>query len=202
MEKLMNMNKNQCPACGATEMTRYENKKFDQLTLGNKFFYDEIYYKCNSCFEEGDFLSETDQNYVSAQKNAQLDMIKEILDGFNRSNISMAMLERIFELPARTLTRWKNGDFSSSGLALLRVLTTFPWIISVAEHKFNSTFASSAIIKAAVQEFEQGASKALNPPVAVTALERKSGGLITKFDRAESRNTGVNEPQVKYYVGR
>lgn len=194
--------KNQCPACGSTEMTRYESKKFDQLTLGNKFFYDEIYYKCNSCSEEGDFLSETDQNYVSAQKNAQLDMIKEILDGFNRSNISMAMLERVFELPARTLTRWKNGDFSSSGLALLRILATFPWIINVAEHKFNSTFASSAIIKVAVQEFEQGANKVLNSPIAVTALERKSSGLITKFARDENRNTGVNEPQVKYYVGR
>jgi|GEM_PF-2603044 len=194
--------KNQCPACGSTEMTRYENKKFDQLTLGNKFFYDEIHYKCNTCSEEGDFLSETDQNYISAQKNAQLDMIKEILDTFNRSNISMAMLERVFELPARTLTRWKNGDFSSSGIALLRILATFPWIISVAEHKFNSTFASSAIIKVAVQEFEQGAHKVLNLPIAVTTLERKSNGLITKFDLDKSRNTGVNEPQVKYYVGR
>jgi len=196
------MNKNQCPACGATEMTRYENKKFDQLTLGTKFFYDEIYYKCNSCSEEGDFLSETDQNYVNAQKRAQLIMIKEILDGFNRLNISMAMLERIFELPARTLTRWKNGDFSSSGLALLRVLTTFPWIISVAEHKFNSTFASSAIIKAAIQEFEQGASKVLNPPVAITTLERKSGGLITTFGRTANMNVALNEPQIKHYVGR
>ena len=198
----MNMNKNQCPACGSTDMTRYENKNADQLTLGNKFFYDEIYYKCNSCSEEGDFLSETEPNYVSAQKNAQLDMIKEILDGFNRSNISMAMLERVFELPVRTLTRWKNGDFSSSGLALLRILATFPWIISVAEHKFNSTFASSAIIKVAVQEFEQGANKVLNSPITVTALERKSSGLITTFARDENRNIGVNGPQVKYYVGK
>lgn len=198
----MNMKKNQCPACGATEMTRYENKKYDQLTLGNKFVYDEIYYKCNSCSEEGDFLSETDQNYVSAQKNAQLDMIKEILDGFNKLNISMAMLERTLELPARTLTRWKNGDFSSSGLALLRVLATFPWIISVAEHKFNPTFASSAIIKIAVQEFEQGANKVLTSSVAVATLERKSSGLITKFGGTESMNTGLNEPQVKYYVGK
>lgn len=194
----MNTKKSECPACGSTEMTRYEHKKFDQLTLGNKFFYDEIYYRCNTCSEEGDFLSETEKNHTNAQKNAQLEMIKEILDTFSRSNISMAMLERVFELPARTLTRWKNGDFSSSGLALLRVLATFPWIISVAEHKFNSAFSSSAIIKAAVQEFEQEAEKALNAKVAMTTSERKSNGLPAALDRTWDRNTSVNEPQVKY----
>ncbi len=196
----MNMNKNQCPACGATEMTRYVNEKFDQLTLGNKFFYDEIYYKCNSCSEEGDFLSETDQNYVSAQKNAQLDMIKKILDGFIRSNISMAMLERIFELPARTLTRWKNGDFSSSGLALLRVLATFPWIASVAEHKFNPTYASSTIIKVAIQEFEKGASRVLTSSATVTNLEKSSGGSIVIGYK--NNNTCINDSHATYSIGK
>lgn len=197
----MKINRNQCPACGSTEVVRYENKKFEQLTLGNKFSYDEIYYQCSSCSEEGDFLSETDKNYLSAQKNAQQEMINEIIDHFNQSNVSMAMLERIFELPARTLTRWKNGDFSSSGLALLRVLATFPWIINVADHKFNATYASSAIIKAAVQEFDHRANKTVTTPVTITTLERKSGGQITKYDRTESANTTLNEPQIKYYVG-
>jgi hypothetical protein len=72
-------------------------------------------------------------------------MIQNILDDLNRSNISMAMLEPVFDLPARTLTRWKHGDFSSSALALLRIVSTFPWIIHVAEEKFNPKQASLEI---------------------------------------------------------
>lgn len=70
----------------------------------------------------------------------------------SKVGITMAMFERVFELPTRTLTRWKGGDFSASALALLRIVATYPWIIEVAEHKFERNYASFVVIKIAASE--------------------------------------------------
>jgi DNA-binding transcriptional regulator YiaG len=142
-----------CPACGSQQVGRSENESVGQLTLGPKFSFKEINYKCASCGEDGDFLAETDKNYLASQKEAQSSLVRQILENMNNAGISMAMFERVFELPARTLTRWKNGDFSSSSLALLRIVTTYPWIIEVAENKFEKIYSKSAVIKAAAEEF-------------------------------------------------
>lgn len=164
-----------CPACGSKEATRFEKTGFGRLTLGDEFSFDEIYYKCNSCGEEGDFFAETDKNYLVAQKQAQIAFVKQALDELSNADITMAMFERVFELPARTLTRWKTGDFSSSAIALLRIVITCHWIIEVAEHRFDSHFASYAVIKAAVKEFAQEAKRSLS----ITVPELKSGGTIS-----------------------
>lgn len=167
----MNKKLIKCPACGSTKVTREEHQSSHQLTLGSKFFYKDISYKCLTCSEEGDFSSETDENFINAQKEAQIQFINKIIEEFGKSNISMAMVERVFELPARTLTRWKNGDFSSSGLALLRILKTYPWIIEVAENRFEPFFVSFALVRAAMQEFAQKAHQTF----AVGKPETKSG---------------------------
>jgi hypothetical protein len=143
-----------CPACGSDQVARSEKESFSDLTLGSKFSFKEITYKCNSCSEEGDFLAETDKNYLAAQKEAQSNLVKKLVETMNNAGITMAMFERVFELPARTLTRWKNGDFSSSTLALLRIVITYPWIIEVAENKFEKTYSKCAVITAAAQEFK------------------------------------------------
>src|SRR5690606_15728742 len=77
---------------------------------------------------------------------------KNILESMSNVGITMAMFERVFELPTRTLTRWKNGDFSASALALLRIVATYPWIIEVAEHKFEKNYANFAVVKIAANE--------------------------------------------------
>lgn len=143
-----------CPACGSNQVTRSEKETLNDLTLGSRFSFREINYKCKSCGEEGDFLAETDKNYLAAQKEAQSNLVKQLLEKMNNVGITMAMFERVFELPARTLTRWKNGDFSSSALALLRIIATYPWILEVAENKFEKTYSKCAVVTAAAQEFK------------------------------------------------
>jgi transposase-like protein len=151
----MNKSSTQCPACGSYETIRHEKRSFGQLTLGENFSFKEIYYVCDSCHEEGDFLAETDENYSAAEKKAQANLVKKTLDDMNSMGITMAMLERVLELPIRTLTRWKNGDFSASALALLRILATYPWIIEVAEHKFNKKYALCSIVTAAANALQE-----------------------------------------------
>jgi hypothetical protein len=144
-----------CPVCASSDILRKEKMKEELLTPGLEFSFKEIYYECNSCHEEGDFTGETDKNYLHAQKTAQAQLVKNILDDMSKLGISMAMFERVFELPSRTLTRWKNGDFSSSTLALLRIVATYPWMINVAENKFERNYANFILIRVGIEELEK-----------------------------------------------
>ncbi len=144
-----------CPSCGSNAVSRHEKNSFGQLTLGHQFSYKAVSFKCKTCNEEGDFLGISDQNYMDAQKDAQTTFAKNILENMSSVGITMAMFERVFELPTRTLTRWKNGDFSAGALALLRIIATYPWIVEVAEHKFERSYASFVVIKAAANELHE-----------------------------------------------
>ena len=178
-----------CPACGSNQVTRTEKESFGDLTLGSKFSFREVNYKCNSCSEEGDFSAETDKNYITSQKEAQSKLVKQFLETMNSVGITMAMFERVFELPARTLTRWKNGDFSSSALALLRIVFTYPWIIDVAENKFENTFSKCAVITAAAQEFKNEIK--INPSQHSQITETSTGSSAIFFVKVNSSHTKI-----------
>ena len=147
----MNKKSTICPICGSNQIERITAESFGQLTLGPEFVFNEVLFKCGSCHEEGDFFYETDKNYLAEQKNAQVSFVKNTIDELSSKGITMAFFERAFELPIRTLTRWKNGDFSSTALALLRIVKTYNWIAMVAEHRFEPSFA----IKTALNALEQ-----------------------------------------------
>jgi DNA-directed RNA polymerase subunit RPC12/RpoP len=128
-----------CPACGSEKVSRIEKEELGHLTLGSDFTYKAVIYKCSTCSEEGDFFAESDKDYLLTQREAQINLVKHMIEDLNNKGISMASFERILELPARTLTRWKNGNFSSSAIALLRIAITYPWILETANHKFESS---------------------------------------------------------------
>jgi hypothetical protein len=64
----------------------------------------------------------------------------------------MAYFERAFELPVRTGTRWKSGDFSSSSIALLRIVKTFPWMTEIAEARFDPITSKKVMFREVVEE--------------------------------------------------
>lgn len=165
-----------CPACGSKAMTRHENVKSDHITLGSNFDYKQIYYTCKSCHEEIDIFCETDQNFEAAQKKAQHLFIQHSIEWLNQNKVSMATFERVFELPQRTLTRWKEGNFSSSTLSFLRIITTFPWIIKIAENRFDSTSVTKELIFAATNKFLQCSANSM--PDQPLTIEVKSGNTI------------------------
>lgn len=165
-----------CPACGSTFTKRHENIKEDRVTLGPKFNYKEIYYTCKSCHEEIDIFCETDQNFLIEQKKAQHKFIQNTIDWLSNNKINMALFERIFELPARTLTRWKEGNFSSSALSLLHIIITYPWIIKVAEKRFTPDNANRELIYAATNKFLHCTANSLTDEA--LEIEVKSGNTI------------------------
>lgn len=144
-----------CPACGYDRLIPHKKRSFDTLTLGPSFSFEEVNYECESCHEEGDFSGETEKNYLEAEKEAQTKFLEDNLEILQDKGVGLAAFERIFELPARTLTRWKNGDFSAVVLAFIRIIITYPWIIEVAEHKFESRYAKLVLINAATKKLMQ-----------------------------------------------
>lgn len=139
-----------CPACGSQEISREIHESFDQLTLGAQFSFKEVSYRCSTCDETGDFLAENDEYYLVARKKAEVDFVKKVLfyigAGFGRS---FPQAERSLELPFGILRKWNSGDFSSSEVALLRIIMTYPWILEVAENKFEKKFSKEELVRQA-----------------------------------------------------
>jgi hypothetical protein len=126
-------------------------KETDQLTLGPEFNYEQVVYTCNACGEQGDFQGVNDTRFLEAQKEAQIASMKSLIETlFEDKNFSMAYFERAFELPIRTVTRWKGGDFSAAAIALLRTVRTYPWIVEVAANRFEPRVAHQVLVKEGV----------------------------------------------------
>jgi hypothetical protein len=114
-----------CPSCGSTNIDC-----------------------CLDCKVEGDFSGTSDKEFADliekARKHSAAMMI-ETLSVKNRFN--MSYMERALDLPTRTMMRWKSGDISAAALSLLRLITTYPWLIDVADSRFDETFAKKVLIK-------------------------------------------------------
>jgi hypothetical protein len=169
-----------CPACGSDNVERSENMVIGKLTLGPEFKFKEVACKCHDCETEGDFLNETEPYYLKAEKEAQNILIKQLIDGLKESDISMVFFERVFELPFRTLTRWKSGDFSAAALALLRVIKTYPWISEVAQEGFSPIFSRKILVSEALSYLEEEKN-----------TEKKSLEKLVSFV-LQGSNNGVN----------
>jgi hypothetical protein len=72
-----------------------------------------------------------------------------ILEWLGEVGISMAFVERALRLPTRTVARWKAGECSASGIALLRLVRRYPWLLEVAAAGFSEVAARKAVLAAA-----------------------------------------------------
>jgi hypothetical protein len=140
-----------CPVCGSDNLERVVSKETFQGDMGKKLIADRVHEKCKDCGSEGDFSGESEkaiEKTLSAFNEAYVD---EVLDFFNEKKISFAGIERAVGLPQRTLTKWKNRVSSptAAGIALLKYLRTFPWLIEVAENKFDFEISHKIFITTA-----------------------------------------------------
>lgn len=152
------MNETKCLFCGkeAVRIETYEMQVSEPygessvVTLREKV--------CEHC----GFVEDDEANDVVVQK--ELATLKRgsmvrMLDTLNSMGHTNAAMERVLGLPARTLARWKNEHTmspSAAGVALIRIIRTYPWILAVADERFDEGKASSALLKAAVDQIEMG----------------------------------------------
>ncbi len=131
-----------CPVCGSTNIQVSDVERVVDIPLGSSMKFMAVLDKCLDCETEVDFLKINEPKVQSILNQANAATMKILINSLaDKSSLSMALIERVFELPSRTMMRWKNGDFSAGALALVRLLFTFPWLAKVAEARFDRNFS-------------------------------------------------------------
>ncbi|MBC8418535.1 MAG: hypothetical protein ISR62_03855 [Desulfobacteraceae bacterium] len=143
-----------CPACGGDNIEKIEKEQIIRESFGGQKTVLLNEYSCKTCGSTGDFFNENEVSIQDCLSVLKSDAIVNILEDFSQNKISLASMERALELPQRTLTKWKNkaSKPSSSGIALFKFLRIFPWLLQVAENKYDYTLAQKIHIKTASQE--------------------------------------------------
>lgn len=148
------MNKQRCPACGSTDITDEKKSILIKKPFGGQYNIEIHENICSTCGSRGDFFSQNDFLIDETIKKLQQKSIENILNYFIDNKISMSSIERALEIPQRTLTKWKNRTNapSSAGIALMRFIKLFPWLLEVAENKYDYSEAQKIHINAAIQK--------------------------------------------------
>ncbi|MEI6262953.1 MAG: hypothetical protein WCR46_24025 [Deltaproteobacteria bacterium] len=148
MEKLI------CPACGSSHLDKSNYHEHITENLGDQVLIEKVLYRCTDCGSEGDFFNENEVSIENALTDLKSKLIVSILDGFTGNKVSLSSIERALELPQRTLTKWKNGASSptSAGITLLKFIKLFPWLLEVAENKFDYEISQKIFIGNAFQK--------------------------------------------------
>lgn len=138
-----------CPACGSNEVVTEKIQRTYTPPFGKTELIESSINTCLVCKESGYFNIEGSVPVQRAIEKVDRESIAVILDSLAKMEISMAYMERVLGLPQRTLARWKAGECSSGGIALMRIIRTYPWILDVASNKFSHRVAQQAIIRVA-----------------------------------------------------
>ncbi|WP_428768458.1 hypothetical protein V1L52_07630 [Treponema sp. HNW] len=138
------MTKKQCPVCGGVHL----KCSFVKKAIGDNEF-SLVNYVCDDCGEEGDFFNENDKELSKALVQKHLEESLEILSRLERQKRNFAGIERALNIPQRTFSKWKNKKTkpSAPAIALLKFLDVFPWLIDVADNKFDKIAADNILLK-------------------------------------------------------
>jgi transposase-like protein len=141
----------ECPICGSANLEKKVSNEILKGDLGEETKYEKISYRCLDCESEGDFFNENTDAINSALDALKKEYIKSTLDYFTDNKISFSSVERILNLPQRTLTKWKNGvsQPSAAGIALLKFLRVFPWLLNAAEHSYDYDTSQKIFLQSA-----------------------------------------------------
>jgi hypothetical protein len=140
-----------CPACGSENVQTLHSEQQISVVYGSPACFNEIINECLNCGETGDFSGKNDQQVENALDVARKQSVINMLEYLSSKNIKMSYMERALELPARTIARWKAGEVSAASLALLRIIRTFPWLLEVADEKFDKNFVRYKVVNEAGQ---------------------------------------------------
>lgn len=140
-----------CPVCGSEKVTTTTKTTSLKEVYGQNVDFEEKIDCCSVCEECGDFSGENEARIVVAIEVAKKRLMSNILDDLYASGVKMSYLERALELPARTISRWKSGETSAASVALLRSIHAFPWLLEVADARFDPQVAQRKVIEAASQ---------------------------------------------------
>jgi hypothetical protein len=159
-----------CPACGSTDVATSFEPGIVEVPYGEPRAYRERVDVCRVCHESGDFSGQNEDEIQAALGASLASSMPIMLEKLANADRSMAYIERALMLPQRTLARWKNGDYSAAGAALMRLVATFPWLLEVADARFAPRVANAAVLAAASNILLSGTQPAHVVAPAVTNM--------------------------------
>lgn len=134
-----------CPACESENIQTEKLGEEYSYAYGDNFIYQQALHICQDCGEKGSFsnqlIEENHETFSVALKEANRSSLDSILVHLSNDGNSMAYIERSLGLPQRTLSRWKAQGASSTGMALMRIIRTYPWMLKVADENFDGGVA-------------------------------------------------------------
>ncbi len=143
---------NKCSICNSKNLLLEEENENIQAPFGSIVAVKKRKYICSDCgfsFYPDQYLSEREKALEISKK----DSIPAILDNLKENGYNMSVIERSLDLPARTISRWKSKrDGNAMGLGLLRIINTYPWIIDVAQHKFDPIYSCAMLVQNTAKE--------------------------------------------------
>jgi len=146
-----------CPACGSKNI--YGTKKTINIKepFAGEINFEIIENVCKTCDSKGDFFNQNDEVIEKNIKELKQRSVENILKYFIENKRSLTSIERALEIPFRTLAKWKNKitKTSAAGIALLRFIRLFPWLIDVAENKYNPQKAENIMLNNAIEKLSK-----------------------------------------------
>lgn len=91
-----------------------------------------------------------------------------LLGQLEELNISETLIERTFELTTGTIERWRN-DPPPEALALLRMVCTLPWLLEIAEYKFDLAVARYLVLERAARLVAASTADTQRTPTSATS---------------------------------
>jgi hypothetical protein len=130
-------NRIQCKACGLYEAELRESVETYTAPYGTVESYTQRTEFCSHCGIEID-VSESEAFPLAIQAS-EAKSVPLMIEGIvEHCHISKAGIERAFDLPERLVSNWvAKKKISKGGMALLRTIRSFPWIVGVADRNFN-----------------------------------------------------------------
>ena len=137
-------NKN-CFFCESNSVELVKKLKIRSLPDGTEFKFTEEQMHCHECDAVFDIL-EKNEAFEIAYETAKKASLENICESLSAKGMSMAVIERSFRLPQRTITRWKSQGCSASGLALMSLVNLFPWLTQIADNNYDRSYAARELI--------------------------------------------------------
>ena len=144
------MSRNVCPLCGeASVVIRNDSLVVTEPYSGSSRTVDYSSRTCGSCAYEVYAEGDPDALLQAAEADLKKEAMENILEYFLENRYSFASMERILDLPQRTISKWKTGSSRPSAAAytLFNMLRTFPWLLDIAEEKYDYDFSQKYFLK-------------------------------------------------------
>lgn len=142
-----------CPVCGSSDFEIIQQDEIVAAPFGEEKVVPLTKIKCNVCESVTDYSKLYESDYSDAIEDSKKGSVENILNNLANKGYNLAAIERALDLPQRTISRWKStGELSSTGLALLRIINTYPWILHVAQNKFEPNCARNIFIQHAMND--------------------------------------------------